>query len=303
MALLKLPHYGGAILVALAVLALSAAPDRAGDPKGDVLHIGASGTLTKENGNGREKANLETLRSFIKDETGLDNDITTEKDGWQAVLKKMEKGDYQLGVFQGYEYVWASAKQPELKPLALSVNVHVYPVVYMVVKKDSPAKKFKDLKGKTLSLPATGQRYLTLYVTRPAELQGKKLNEFFKDIQRPDNVEDALDSVFQGKVAAAVVDQAALEAYKSRKPGRFKGLKEVAKSDPFPPVLIAYFDNKLDPARRRKFLDGLLGAHKKERGEQMLTLFHLTSFDPVRDDFPQVVEKTRKNYPPPKEKE
>src|SRR5207244_1383029 len=85
--------------------------------KPDVLHIGTSGTLALDTSGRQEKSSQETLESFIKSETGFDNDIVHLKD-WVELAEKMAGGQFQLGVFQGYEFAWAKEKYPKLQPLA-----------------------------------------------------------------------------------------------------------------------------------------------------------------------------------------
>jgi ABC-type phosphate/phosphonate transport system substrate-binding protein len=266
--------------------------------KVDVLRIGTSGILTAEKQTGKEKGALETLKGFIKEETGLDNTIERQKD-WRELVDKMAKGQLQLGVFQGYEFAWAQEQHPELKPLALAVNIYRYPVAYVVARRDDAAKDFAGLQGQTLCLPDTGQHYLRLFVDHQSQADGKNLTTFFSKTTSEANAEDALDDVVDGKVQATVVDRATLEAYKRRKPGRFNQLKEVAHSQPFPPVIVAYYDKVLDEATLRRFREGLLNAGKKEKGRTMLTLFKLTGFDPVPEDLGKVLAETRKAYPPP----
>jgi hypothetical protein len=210
----------------------------------------------------------------------------------------MARKQLRLGVFQGSEFAWAQDKQSGLKPLAVAVNVYRYPVAYVITRREA-AKEFAGLQGQSLSIPVTGQGVLRLFVQRQCEARGKKLDAFFSKVIAPDNAEDALDDVVDGVTAATVVDRAALEAYKQRKPGRFNQLKPVAKSEPFPPPVIASFDNVVDEATRDRFLKGLLGAADKERGQTMLTMFRLTGFERVPDDFGKVLDETRKAYPPP----
>jgi len=50
---------------------------------------------------------------------------------------------------------------------------------------------------------------------------GKKLEAFFSKAIGKENVEDGLDDVVDGNIQAAVLESAALEAYKRRKPGRY----------------------------------------------------------------------------------
>jgi len=55
----------------------------------------------------------------------------------------------------------------------------------------------------------------------------------------------------------------------------------------------------LDDATLKRFRDSLIGASKTEKGKTMLTLFHITGFDPVPNDFDKVLADTRKEFPPP----
>jgi ABC-type phosphate/phosphonate transport system substrate-binding protein len=264
----------------------------------DVLRIGTSGTLTGEAGSSREKAGIETLKSYIKDESGLDNELLSQK-SWREVADKMAKRQLHLGVFQGYEFAWALEKHSGLKPLAIAVNVYRYPVVYILVKRGNTAADFAGLRNQSLSLPATGKGFLRLFVERQSQAAGKTLDTFFSKVTSRDNFEDALDDVVDGVVQAAVADRAALEAYKQRKPGRFKQLKSVTHSQPFPPAVVAFQDGALDEATLQRFKEGLLGAAKKEKGQTLLTLFRLTGFETIPSDFDRVLAETRKAYPPP----
>src|SRR5262249_3236446 len=68
----------------------------------DVLRIGTSGTLAAEEEGAKEEGALESLRSFIQTETGLDNEIIRQKD-WRELADKLAGKQLHLGVFQGYE--------------------------------------------------------------------------------------------------------------------------------------------------------------------------------------------------------
>jgi ABC-type phosphate/phosphonate transport system substrate-binding protein len=269
-------------------------------PRLELLRIGTTGSLASAS-EAKEKAALETLRAFIKDETQFTSEIIRQKD-WVELADKMTRGQLQLGVFQGYEFSWAQERHTGLKPLAVAVNVYRYAVVYVVARKDNKATDFAGLQGQSLALPAIGLRSLRLLVERQCQALGKQPEAFFSGITSPDNVEDPLDDVVDGVVQAAVVDRAGLEGYKRRKPGRFEQLKEVARSQPFPPAVVAYYDTVLDKATLQRFRDGLLSARRKERGQTLLTLFRLTSFDAVPGDFDRALAETRKAYPPPQMK-
>src|SRR5262245_34372675 len=216
------------------LLTLGASGQQAG--KIDVLKIGTSGSLALDAEPGKEEAALDTLKSFIKSETGFANEIIKYKD-WRELAAKLAAGEANVGVFQGHEYAWASGQNAKLRPLALAVNVHTYRTAHVIVRDDNKATDFAGLAGQTLALPRVGQTHLELFVQRQAQAMGKELTTFFAKITTPDNVEDAVDDVVDGVVQAAVVDRVGLEAYKRRKPGRFKRLKQAAASPVFPPPL------------------------------------------------------------------
>jgi len=264
----------------------------------DVLRIGTSGSLSTDNNPGKEKGAMASLQAFIKDETGLKNEIVREKD-WRTLTDKLTKGELHLGVYQGFEYAWAQEGHPGLKPLALAVNVYRYPVAYVVTRRDAPVKTFQDLEGKTLALPPAAGRHVRLFVERECTVAGKPPEKFFSKVTTPDNVEDALDDAVDGTVQAVAADRTTLDAFKRRKPGRFNQLKEVAHSQPFPPPVVAHYGSYLDEGTLTRFRDGLINASKKDKGQMVLTLFHLTGFAAVPDDFGQVLAETRKLYPPP----
>jgi ABC-type phosphate/phosphonate transport system substrate-binding protein len=261
----------------------------------ELLRIGSSGALTAGMDPAKEKGAIESLQDFIKDETGMKNEIIKVKN-WRELGDKLEKGAFHFGVFPGYEFAWARDAHQRFKPLAIAVNVQRYPVVHVVAQQSSKLSELADLKGKAVCMPAEAPGFLRLFVEKEV---GKKPKDFFSKFTRKDNVEDAVDDVVDGKEDAAVVEHASLEAYKRRKPGRFNQLKEVAHSKPFPPAVVVYQEGALSDSLLNRFKEGLLNASNKERGQMMLTLFHLTAFEDVPADFNKVLAQTRKDYPPP----
>jgi ABC-type phosphate/phosphonate transport system substrate-binding protein len=271
-----------------------------GDEAAVDLRIGLSNKLTGDAGPKEEKGAVNSLQSFIKDEVNMTNRIDHARD-WRDLADKMAKGKFQVGVFQGYELAWAQGKYKGLKLLALGVNVHRYPVACAVVKRDSPIRDFAALRGATLAFPSE-KPYLRLWVTRTCEASGKKMAEFFGKVTSPKSIEDGLDDVVDGIVKATVVDRAALEAFQERKPGRFEKLKEVAKSAPFPPLVVVYQAGSLDEATVKRLRKGLLEASGKERASLRLAMARLTAFQNVPEDFSAVLARSLKTYPPESKK-
>jgi len=264
----------------------------------NLLRIGTSGNLSPGAPKAKENAATATLKDFIRDETGLKNEIVRARD-WQDLAKQMVDKQIPLGVFQGHEFAWAQNQHPELKPLVVAANGTPYIVAYMVARKDGPTTNFAGLQGKSLALPPGSEGFPWFFVQRQGEALGKKADAFFSSIQRDyENVEDAVDDVVDGKVEATVVDRTSLEAYKRRKPGRFRQLTELTHSETVPRAVIAYTEGALDQATLDRFRNGLLRAGQQERGQTLLTAFHLTGFERAPADFDKVLATTRKAYPP-----
>lgn len=281
----------GALLLAAGILGWSAA---AAPAQNTVLKIGTSGSLAEGTSGSDENAAMNTLHNFIQTETGFNNEIVRQK-GWQDLANHMDKGDLSIGVFEGYELAWAKEKHPKLKPLAVAVNVQPYRQIFIVKRKNEKARSIDEMQGKKVSIPKAGQGYPLLVLET---LVKKEPKQFFGNIKFSDNVEDSLDDLVDGVVDIAAVDRQALDSYKRRKPGRFNQLGELAKSKPLPPPVIVYEEGRLDDATLRKFRDGLLNANQKEKGRSLLTFFKLTGFSTPPSDFQQVLNDTRKNYPP-----
>lgn len=285
-------HFVGRIAGLAALVAALSSTAGAAD-KIDVLKIGTSGTLGPKQG-GQEKANLLTLRNFIKEETGFDNEIARQK-GWQQAADKLARGELHIAVLPGHEFAWAQQQSSKLKALAVAVNVHPHRYAHIVVRQDQSVGSVADLKGKKLALPDMGHDYLNLFAAKQAGTN--QLDQFFSKVSAPANYEDALDDVVDGAVEAAVVDRVALQQYSRRKPGRFRQLKELAQSSAFPSAVIAYQPGVLDQATLDRFQKGLLNATKSERGRNLLSLFRLTGFSVPPADFDDVLAKTRQDYP------
>jgi ABC-type phosphate/phosphonate transport system substrate-binding protein len=291
-------RYVAHVLALSALLGVAALGAYGRSDKADVFRIGLSGPLGSDTEGPKAKAAAAILQTFIKNETGMEDEIACQRD-WRDLADKLTKGQLQVGVFQGYEFAWAQAQYPSLKPLALAITGPQHLTACLVTREDNTAVQFADLRGRSLCVPNTGQRHLRLVVERAARAEGAEAATFFSDIRSPQNVEDCLNGVIDGTVQAAVVDRAALEAYRESSPGRFNQLKEVMTSRPLPPVVVAFCDKVLDEPTVRRFQQGLVESRQKEKGRMMLTFFQLTAFEAAPDDFGQSLAQTREAYPPP----
>src|SRR5439155_19367881 len=182
----------------------------------------------------------------------------------------------------GVEFAWVRDKHAELQPLMIAVSTHRHLRCNLVVNCESEAEGFGCLKGSTLALPKGTREHVRLFMKKQCQAAcSLEPNALFQKITIPPTIEDALDDVVDGEAAATVIDEAALDAYKRRKPGRCEKLKTIVQSEIFPSGAIVYHPGRLDDATLEKFRQGMLNADKTILGKQMLMMWKLTGFEPV----------------------
>jgi ABC-type phosphate/phosphonate transport system substrate-binding protein len=232
-------------------------------------------------------------------QTGLHGDLVAGGDAF-SVAEQLNGDKIQLGVFHGFEFAWAREKYPKLKPLMIAVNQQRHLFAQVLVKKDNEAKGWADLKGKSLALPRYSKEHCHLFLERFCQNSGRCMKEYFAQVLKPATAEDALDDVVDGTVQAVLVDSVSLQCYKKRKPGRFAQLKEIEKSCVFPATVVAYRAGAVDKETLRRFQEGMTNAGKSAYGRQLMTLWKMTNFESVPDDFDQILKDIAKAYPAPK---
>jgi ABC-type phosphate/phosphonate transport system substrate-binding protein len=232
-----------------------------------------------------------SFNRLIQNQTGVPSRCTVIEDV-VALEQKLRSGEFQVGILNGFEFAWVQEKDPGLKPLAITVvHKRPWPVAYLVCRQDSPLRGFADLKEKKLSLPHGSRAHVRLFVQR------EKASAPDCTVEHPASIEQGLDDVVTGKVAAVVVDQSSLDAYHTIKPGCHRRLKVVQKSPVFPAGVIVYRPGSLSAEVLQRFEKGLLAAHHNVRQQFAMSLFRLSSFDPVPPNYFQVLSDIRKHYP------
>jgi ABC-type phosphate/phosphonate transport system substrate-binding protein len=281
------------VLLAWAVSVGSAA---AGDPP-TTLRVGISKSLYRHVPETLFKSTFAPVESLIQEETGMAGQLFLGGASEQ-LLERLVNGQVELAVFSGMEFAWARQKNSKLQPLVIAVNQQKYLRVHVLVRQDCAATCFADLKDLPVALPR-GLPHCELFFKRQGNLCGSESAAAFSQLCRPGVAEDALDDVVEGKVQAAVIDGAVLECYQRRKPGRFAQLKELRKPESFPVPIVAYVEGKLGDADLRAFREGIVKAQKTAKGRQALMLWKLTGFEPVPDDYGQLLDNVAKTYAPP----
>jgi ABC-type phosphate/phosphonate transport system substrate-binding protein len=289
-----------AILATLA-LGLMCGFGPAGEPTADVplVKVGMPSSMFRDAPPAMVTALAAPFYSLVHQQTGLKSELVlvpTPDD----MRMQLATGQIQFGVFHGFEFAWMQQKSEGLEPLMIAAPVHRPIQSFLIVHATCLAKSLADLKGQTLAIPKQTKEYTRLYADRSCRKEGKPVAEFFGQVVTPANPEEALHDVADNKtVQAAVVDWAALQCFQARNEGRFKMLKVIAKSEPFPEAVVAIWHGGLDARVVGGFKTGMANARATPLGRQLLSLLSMAGFEPVPANYRQHLAETAKAYPPP----
>jgi ABC-type phosphate/phosphonate transport system substrate-binding protein len=264
----------------------------------DTIRIGIIGSFYRDQPDENVKTTVTSLNDLMAAQTGFKGD-PVKVDDLEQLADRVAKDEMQLGVLHGHEFAWIHKKHPELKPLLIVVNQNPYQQCYVFVRKTDGVSSFGQLKGKSLSVAKHTPEPCHLFLERQG-MAGAKADHFFSKISQPGNVEEALDDLVDGNVDATVVDEMALTSYQRRKPGRFAKLKELVKSPQFPAAVVIYRPGWWQEADLKSIRDALLNAHHNPEGRQLLTMWKLTGFEEVPENYEQSLAKIAEAYPSPK---
>jgi ABC-type phosphate/phosphonate transport system substrate-binding protein len=293
----------GLILPALAtaVPLLTCPGPAAGDePPGGPVRVGLVNSLFRDLPPPVANALMVPFGSLMKEATGMSGKMTVVGDA-HDLGKGLYDGKLQLGVFHGYEFAWAKQKYPDLKPLCIAVNQSRHLYVHLIVRYDSDARDLADLRGKVLAVAHRSPEPVYLFLDRACAAAGTTAGRYFARVTKPAHVEAALDDVVRGKVQAAAVDSVALECYETIKPGCFTALRTVQRSEAFPAAVVAYREGAVDGATLARFRDGMANAHKNERSRELLTMWKLTGFETIPEDYEENLANILRAYPAPED--
>lgn len=259
------------------------------------VRIGISNSLFDDLDEDTVQKQMQPFADNVKMQTGVDGRFGMVK-GLDGMVKAFQEGAIQMAVMPGIEYGWLKAHCKDVKPLLIAVIDKPTLKAVFLVARDSPAKQAADLKGQTLALAKKSPPFTRFYLER---LVAGDPAKYFQTVLC-DSVADAIESVVEGKAAAALVSESAVNVYKAQKPGRFNRLRILEESPDFPAAVLVYRTEADRAAERQKFRDALLKAHETPEGRQTLTLWRLSSFQEVPKDYEGVVDAIVKKYPPPK---
>lgn len=276
---------------------------QAADPSLKIIRIGMVRSLFHDVPDSLIETMSRPFGLLMASQTGMNGQLTKTGDA-NDLGKKLTSGEVQVGICHGYEYAWIRQSYPNLKPLVIAVNQTVRLRAFLLVNATSTIAGFADLRDKTIDVPKGSRGHIRLYLDAQCHEAGQCGPEgFLRKLACSDSAEDAMDDVIAGTVEATLVDNATLETYKRRKPGRSENLKIAAESEEFPAGMVIYNAGSLDSKTVAKFRDGLLNTHKTILGRQLLTLWKLTGFETVPADYDQLLTDIAKAYPAPAQPE
>jgi ABC-type phosphate/phosphonate transport system substrate-binding protein len=242
------------------------------------------------------KITMIPFQALMLEQTGMHSDLAPPMDAFD-LGKKLTNRQIELGVFQGFEFAWVREKYPDIKPLVIAVNKHRNRKAHLMVREDNAAAGVAGLKGKELAIPTRSRDHCRLFVERNCRECGSSTTEFFSKVNERLNVEDALDRLADDELQAVVVDDVALECYQLRKPGRFSQLRDLSQSDWFPDTIVAYVPTTFNKTEINRLRHGLMTADKCSVGRQLLTLWLMTAFEDLPEDFDKMLSDVTKTYP------
>ncbi len=275
--------------VALAGLG-SLSPAQAGDPRSG-LQIQVVQGLFRDVPPGMVKVLGGPLRQLIANKTGLTGDVDTAPDAL-TLADRLKANQCQLGVFHGFEFAWAKARNPGLVPLVVTVYPAGNPQACVVVRDDSKIASLADLKDDQITIPRGTKGHCFAYLAH-------KRGATAPCQTCPATAEEALDAVVNGTGQAVLVDVGAYQGYEKLQPGAFKHLRVLCKSEKFPPNVIAYNKGALSPQAADQLRKVLIEASATPGGKPLMTLWSIKGFAAVPADYDEQLEKCAKVYPAP----
>lgn len=267
-------------------------PAAAQDP--DVVQVGIADSIVKELSPGRQKLLVSEFSTLAQEFTGRKSQVGLGGDPFVAA-KKLASAEWHLVVLQGVEFARMQAKDPKLQPLMLAIQRKGEIHAAVVVKKGGNIAKLEDLKEKVVWIQP-GKEHCGLFAEKIAK---GDVGGFFSKFQAGSSAENALDQVLRGMVQAAVVDSGSLHDYQDINPGKFSRLQVVAKSEPFPPMVIVHREGVLNETVLSKFKSGMLNAKNTQSGREAMANVQVTSFETVPPSYSKLLSDILKAYPNP----
>jgi ABC-type phosphate/phosphonate transport system substrate-binding protein len=287
----------GLLIPLLTILLWPVGNSAKAESQGTLLRIGVVATMFRDTPEPLLQVIMRPFKSLLEAQAGITGQIVASGDA-DVLGQQLTENHVQLGVFHGVEFAWARRKYPKLKPLMIAVNQHPFLKAHLVVQRDSKVETVGDLLGQVVALPRMSREHCRLYLERRCVQPGFSPEKFYSKIKTLHDGEDALDAVCDGKVQAAVIDAVEFDQYHKDKPRQWAQLRSLQESEPFPSAVIAFYPGSVDDGLLLRVRDGMIAAKATQRGQQLLSLCRITSFEEIPADYEQMLANIVKAYPP-----
>lgn len=270
---------------------------RKADAQRPAVRLGVVGSMFRETPEALMLILMKPFQTLMEEQTGVRGTVVNGAD-YDALGRHIMEETIQVGVFNGFEFAWAKQKYPDLQALIVAVNEGPHVRAHLVARNDFRGATLADLKGERLTLPRLSPEHVQLYLERRCTPAGVAPAKFYSTVIRTQDTEEALDLVIDGKAAAAVVDDTALECFRTNKPGRAARLRNLHSSESFPSAVLAYKPGTLPRDLVNRFRAGMIGASNSPRGQEMLRMYRLSGFAAVPEGFENSLAEIARAYPP-----
>lgn len=247
------------------------------------VHIAMTAAFVSENGVDIYK----DIADYLSAKVGIKMDMISGL-SYETVDHMLKDGAVQVAFVCGYPYV-LTKKRP-----GSAVNLLAAPVMadesyggkpvyfsYIIVKTDSKATSFKDLRGQRFVYnEETSNSGYNMPRARLIEMNETK--GFFGIIERSGSHEESIRMVAEGKADASAIDSLVFDYARLTRQPYIEKVKIIDKLGPasIPPVV---YSSKLSPELVKRIQSALLDMDKDAAGQAILKRAYLKHFIPVDD--------------------
>lgn len=223
------------------------------------------------------------LLQYVGEKIGMPVELVLRK-SYQEMNDMLEKGEVDVAFVCSVPYILGRDKFGVELLVVPQINGEPLYYSYVVVPKESEAKKFEDLKGKVYAfsdpLSNSGKLVPTYFLAK----MGETPETFFKGYIYTQSHYNSIEAVAVGFVDGASVDSYVWDLADATDPKFTKKTKIIEKFIPFPftPFVIR---KEIDPVLKERIRGAFLNMHSDAKGKEILNKLRIDKFVKVPDSF------------------
>lgn len=243
----------------------------------NVLRIAVGGMITPKAGFGYYRQFLD----YIGERLNMKVEFV-DRDNYAAINRLVKTGDVDAAFVCGGPYVEGHEEfGMELLAAPHAYGGSVY-YSYIIVPEKSPARTFRDLRGKQFAFTDPLSNSGVLVPMFMLAKMKETPDTFFQSFVYTQSHDKSIMAVAEGLVDGAAVDSLIWEYLNRTNPEFTSKTKVIWKSPPYgiPPVVVR---RNLDPRLKRRLREALLKAHQDEKGSAILAGMMIDRFVLIND--------------------